>query len=244
MLGAAWVGAAAAAATHPWHDAIAEARVDAARSRLDVSMRVDAAHLEAMIATRDRVAFDLEAATPGGRDEPRLAATVRAAMQARFAPIEGVETGPGRTEDRFDLHWLGAELEGADCWLHFEWVAPAASVGTTAPRAVQVRATLLIDPAMQQVNTVSVPGFGAARFSADRTDWAGIDLRLPPRTPAPMRVARAGEVGPRVLLLPGPGGPSEAVTGLARRLREHARVEVALWPGCDGEAPPPSVGPV
>jgi hypothetical protein len=246
VLGAAWVGAAAAAvaaATHPWHDAIAEARVDAARSRLEVSMRVDAAHLEAMIATRDRVAFDIESATPGGHHEPRLAETVRAAMQARFAPTEGVATGPGRAEDRFDLHWVGAELEGPDCWLHFEWIAPAGAGDPPAARPVQLRATLLIDPVMQQVNTVSVPGFGAARFAAGRTDWTEIGLALPPRAASAMRVARAGEAGPRVLLVPGPGGPRPADMALAGRLRPHARVEVAFWPGRDGEAAPPSHAP-
>lgn len=214
--------------------------MDAARCRLEVSMRVDAAHLEAMIATRDRTAFDIQAAMPGGPDEPRLLATVQAAMQARFTPMEAVATGPGRAGDRFDLHWLGAELDGPDCWLHFEWVAPGATDAATDARPVQVRATLLIDPAMQQVNTVSVPGHGAARFAAGRTDWADVGVRLPPRTPGPMRVARAGEAGPRVLLVPGPEGPSDAVTGMARRLRPHARVEVALWPGGDGEAAPPS----
>ena len=238
-------GEAVDAASHPWHDAIAEVRVDAARSRLEVSMRVDAAHLEAMIATRDRVAFDIEAAVSaaGGPDEERLVASVRAGMQARFLPADGVATGSGPPVDRFDLHWVGAELEGPDCWLHFEWIAPAAAGEDGAARPVQVRATLLIDPAMQQVNTVSVPGHGAARFASGRTDWAAVDVSLTPRTPGPMRVARAGEAGPRVLLVPGPDGSPDAVATLAAALRSDVRVAVAFWPGGDGEAPPPSLCP-
>jgi hypothetical protein len=233
-------------AGHPWHDAIAEARVIDAESRLEVAMRVDAAHLEAMIASRTGEAFDLGRASGGSPTELRLAAIVRAGMEARFAPASGAaqaaeaagETSITPAEDRFDFHWLGRELEGSDCWLYFEWVAPPADEPRLRP--VQVRATLLIEPAMRQVNTVSLLGHGAAGFDADRTDWADVELRLRPRTPGPLRVARAGDAGPRVVIVSEPGGAGDIERRLAGRLRDVARVEVAFWPGLDGGAPPPT----
>lgn len=233
---------AIADAVHPWHDAIAEARVIEAESRLEVAMRVDAAHLEAMISARTERSFDLDQAREGSEIELRLAAIVRAGMEARFAPAADDPAGTTPPDDRFDFHWLGRELEGSDCWLYFEWVAPPGDGATRRP--VQIRSTLLIEPSMRQVNTVSILGHGSAGFDADRTDWADVDLQLRPRKPGPLRVARAGADGPRILVVSGLGSDGDLERRIAGRLRDVARVEVAFWPGLDGSPPPPTALPV
>ncbi len=260
VAGRAAIAAAEAAATaHPHHDAVAEARVSADGTRIEVVMQVDAGHLEAAVSHRFGARLDLRRASGGSPDERRLAAYVRERMQARFVPQAGVDAIVTPAADWFDLHWIGRELVGPDCRLIFEWIPPPArlpadrdrldataddpgadaTAEATGPRRVQVRAMVLVEPRLQQVNTVRVAGHGTATFDSDQAAWAEVGLRMSPRRPAPVRVARAGEAGPRVLVVPGPNGPGRWERAVAAGLRDAARVELVSWPGRDGGPPPP-----
>lgn len=240
LVAACSAGAATAATGHPWHDAVAEV-VSSPESdaRLRVTLRADGAQFERALAEWAGSRIDLEAVAVRSADDRLVAGFVAQGMQARFAAPEGGILDPA---DRFEMHWVGREIDGTDLIVYFEWIAPPDRRASRTPRAVEVRARLLLGPGGSQVNTVTMPGASAVTFAEDDDDWKLLGVERTPRSPKPARVFRFGTKGPVVTIVEGPEPTRGETVALVQSLARDHRVRVIQWPGVDGDAAPPARG--
>lgn len=241
--------AASVAGSHPWHDSMTEVRPRPAAGRLEVSLRIDAAHLEQAVRRMSGQPIDLERISVGSAADGCVAEYLMRHVRGRLRLAGG-----GHAPMQF--HWVGRELDGSDCRAYIELIAPPISAADPAAgdaASLRFPVELRVDPLLPELSrhviTVSVIGGGSPVFSADRRGWqsAGVRLGLRPVEPLVTHPA-AGHMEPLgrdetiVYLLPDPGRPTEHIRKISDRIAVASgvsRVIVLGWPGLDGAATPP-----
>lgn len=253
LLAAACLAAAATPAAgtagHPWHDSIAEVRARPALGRLEMSLRIDAAHLERAVSELAGQSIDLERVAVGSAEDGFVADYLARHVRGRLRLAGGGSAA-------MDFHWVGRELDGPDCRVYVELLAPpitAADPAAGDPAELRFPVELRVDPLLPDVSrhvvTVSVLDGETPVFAVDRRGWQRSGVRVGLRTPRPLvtvpaltGLAPAAATGTIAYHLPDPGTPPGEIRATRDALTGAASVSQVItlgWPGLDGEAPPP-----
>lgn len=143
-----WVLATSAHA-HPFHTTTAEMEFNSTTGRFEVSLKIHATDIEAMLRSGDQLLNTKEKGqTKATSVEPKTTEQRQAQQLARYLERQFVVTVAGKP---CQLEWIGSEDDQASKWLYFELVLP-----DDRPSSGEMTLTnkVLCDHNNNQINTV------------------------------------------------------------------------------------------
>lgn len=226
---------------------MAEAVVDPGRGAIEVSLKLDAAHLEEALGAWAGEPVDLE--DPPEAVDPILFGYVRDRFELRL-----------RNGAALDLAWVGKDLLFQDVWIFFEAALPERDSLPSPDAPLLVRHVVMLETLPRQINTItflSGPEVETLHFAVEQDEWQALDMNVyaaieeaAAATPffAPLaHVQTEGEGPSRIVLIGDVPGGWRTFRPVMERIasRRNATVHAVSLPGMGAPAPllPERIGP-